>query len=52
MAVVDDHFSVHGVEGLSVCDASIMPDVICGNTNGPSIMIGFRGGDLIRETNR
>ena len=52
MAVVDDHFSVHGVEGLSVCDASIMPDVICGNTNGPSIMIGFRGADLIRETNR
>jgi choline dehydrogenase len=52
LAVVDDHFSVHGVEGLSVCDASIMPDVICGNTNGPSIMIGFRGADLIRETNR
>ena len=52
LAVVDDHFSVHGVEGLSVCDASIMPDVICGNTNGPSIMIGFRGADLIRQTNR
>lgn len=47
MAVVDDHFSVHGVEGLSVCDASIMPDVICGNTNGPSIMIGWRGAELI-----
>jgi choline dehydrogenase len=51
MAVVDDHLSVHGVQGLSVCDASIMPDVICGNTNGPSIMIGFRGADLVRQTN-
>jgi choline dehydrogenase len=48
-AVVDDRLSVHGVEGLSVCDASIMPEVISGNTNGPSIMIGYRGADLIRE---
>lgn len=48
-AVVDDHLSVHGVEGLSVCDASIMPEVISGNTNGPSIMIGYRGADLIRQ---
>jgi choline dehydrogenase len=51
LAVVDDHLSVHGVRGLSVCDASIMPDVISGNTNGPAIMIGFRGADLVRQTN-
>lgn len=49
LAVVDDRLSVHGLQGLSVCDASVMPDVICGNTNGPSIMIGFRGAELIRR---
>ncbi|MBT2211086.1 GMC family oxidoreductase [Actinomadura sp. NEAU-AAG7] len=46
-AVVDPELRVHGVEGLRVADASIMPDVTTGNTNAPAIMIGERAADLI-----
>ena len=48
MAVVDQHGRVHGVEGLRVVDASIMPDVIRANTNATALMIGERVADLMR----
>ncbi len=50
LAVVDDQLRVHGVVGLRVVDASIMPTLISGNTNAPAIMIGEKGSDLILDT--
>jgi choline dehydrogenase len=47
-AVVDYELRVHGIEGLRVADTSIMPTVVRGNTNAPTIMIGERAADLIR----
>jgi choline dehydrogenase len=49
MAVVDSRLRVHGVAGLRVIDASVMPAVTTGNTNAPTIMIGEKGAAIIRE---
>jgi len=46
-AVVDAKLRVHGIEGLRVCDASIMPTMVASNTNAPSIMIGEKASDLV-----
>lgn len=46
-AVVSHELKVHGVQGLRVVDASIMPVITSGNTNAPSMMIGFKAGGMI-----
>ena len=51
-AVVDDHLRVHGVAGLRVIDASIMPTITSGNTNAPTVMIAERGAEFIRKDYR
>jgi choline dehydrogenase len=46
-SVLDARLRVRGVEGLRVCDASAFPNLVAGNTNGPAMMTGWRGADLI-----
>ncbi|MEO7344701.1 MAG: GMC oxidoreductase, partial [Methylotenera sp.] len=48
MAVVDAEARVHGLQGLRVIDASIMPEIITGNLNAPTIMMAEKLADMIR----
>ncbi|KAI4454883.1 glucose-methanol-choline gmc oxidoreductase [Holotrichia oblita] len=48
-AVVDPELRVYGITGLRVIDASIMPKIVSGNTNAPSIMIGEKGADIVKD---
>jgi choline dehydrogenase len=48
-AVVDPRLKVHGIEGLRIADASVFPNIISGNTNAPSILVGMKSADIILE---
>jgi choline dehydrogenase len=50
--VVDPQLKVHGIDALRVADASVMPQIVAGNTNAPSIMIGEKCADMVRSTAR
>ena len=50
--MVDAELRVHGIDGLRVADASIMPIISSGNTNAPTIMIGEKAADMMLKATR
>lgn len=50
-AVVTPRLRVHGIDGLRVCDASVFPTLIGGNTNAPAMMVGWKGAEIILTDN-
>ncbi len=51
-SVVDSRLRVHGFQSLRVCDASVFPNLIAGNTNAPAMLVGWKGAELILQDAR
>ncbi len=51
-SVVDARLKVHGIAGLRVCDASVFPTLIAGNTNAPAMMVGWKGAEIVLADHR